>query len=232
MTDRKLLARIRKLLALAADTSSPEEAAIAARRASRLMEQNHLRQAEVMRRDDIADRIGRSAADQTYRRLPRWYEMLTVPVARLFDCAVRFFMGTDRGQTRLEFIGLDDDAQIASWTLDYLAVQIKQLTQIYRARHRYADRRCVNDFRMGAAWSIRAMLEQELALKEARAAANTSGTALMVRKRALIKELYQIEYTPLFYNQRASDAYYAGCDAGQGVPLRQGVGGSQTARLA
>lgn len=230
MIDPKLLDRVRKLLALAADTSSPEEAAIAARRAARLMEQHHLSQAEVMRREGIGERIGKSSADQTYRRLPRWYEMLAAPVARLFDCGVRFF--SNRRQGRMEFIGVDDDAQVASWTLDYLAVQIKQLAQIYRARHPDADRRCVNDFRMGAAWSIKSMLEEELALKEARASANTSGTALMVRKRELIAERYGIKYTPLYYNQRASDAYHAGCDAGRHVPMHQGVGGSQTARLA
>ena len=234
MTDTKLLDRIRKLLALAADTSSPEEAAIAARRAAHLMEEHHISQAEVMPREGIADRIGKSSAGYAARRLPRWYEMLSVPVARLCDCAVRCFVRTDGQQTVevLEFTGLDDDAQVASWTLDYLTVQIKLLTQIYRTRHQDADRRCVNDFRMGAAWSIQRMLEQALERKEGRAAANTSGTALMVRRRALVDEFCQIEYKPLYYEQRASDAYHAGCDAGQDVRLSQGVGGSQTARLA
>lgn len=235
MTDPKLLDRIRKLLAMAADTSSPEEAAIAARRAAHLMEDHHLSQAEVMPREGIADLIGKSSAGYAARRLPKWYEMMAVPVARLFDCTVRCFVRTDGQQQTvevLEFTGLDDDAQVASWTLDYLAGQIQQLTQVYRAGHRDASRQSVNDFRMGAAWSIQRMLEQELERKEGRAAANTSGTALMVRRRALVEEFCQIKYQPLYYEQRASDAYHAGCDAGQDVLLSQGVGGSQTARLA
>ena len=233
MTDRKLLDRVRKLLALAADTSSPAEAAIAARRAARLMEQHRLSQAEVMRCEGIADRIGQSEADQAYRRLPRWYEMLAAPVARLFDCAVRFLRRRPTLQGRMEFIGLDDDALVASWTLDYLVVQIKHLTQIYRARHPEADRRSVNDFRTGAAESIRNMLAEELALKEARVwQASPGAQSLMVRKQELIKELYQIEYTRTYYSQRDSDAFHAGCAAGRHVSLRQGVNGSQTARLA
>ena len=234
MTDRKLLDRVRKLLTLAADTSSPKEAAIAARRVAHLIEQHHLSQAEVIQPESIGERIGQSGADATYRRVPRWYEMLAAPVARLFDCAVRFLYRPPTGQGRMVFLGLDDDAQVASWTLDYLTVQIKQLTQIYQAQHRDAHRRCVNDFRMGAAWSIRSMLAEELALKEeARAQqASPGGKSLMVRRRELVEEFCQIEYTPLCYNQRDSDAYQAGCDAGRDVTLRQGVDGSQTTRLA
>ena len=166
---RKLLDRVRKLLAMAADTSSPEEAAIAARRAAWLMEQHHLSQAEVMPREGIADRIGKSTAGYAAARLPRWFEMLAVPVARLFDCAVRCFVRPDG---------------------------------------------------------------QQQTVKEGRSAANTSGTALMVRRRALVEEFCEIEYQPLYYEQTASDAYHAGYDAGQGVLMSQGVGGPKPAKPA
>jgi hypothetical protein len=222
MNQDKITERVRKLLALAADTSSPAEAAIAARRAAALMEQHNLNHADVMLREGIGDRIAQETASRDYGAIPRWYNILTVPVAHLYDCEVRF---AHRGGHRYaaEFIGLDDDALVASYVLDYLASEIERLARRHRQQHG-GDRRSMNDFRLGASHEIIAMLQRMEGEKRQREATGASAAReLVVVKRELIRQHHDIRYRTVETHHRVSSDYQAGRAAGAGVRLRQGV---------
>jgi len=222
MNQEKITERVRKLLAMAADTSSPAEAAIAARRAAALMEQHNLQHADVMLREGIGDRIAQETATRDYGAVPRWYNILTVPVAHLYECEVRFAL---RGEYRYaaEFIGLDDDALVASYVLDYLSSEIERLARKHREQYQ-TDRRRMNDFRLGASHEIIAMLQRMEAEKRQREATGTNAAReLVVVKRELIRQHHDIRYRTVEKHHRVSRDYRAGRVAGASVRLREAV---------
>jgi hypothetical protein len=230
MSQEKITERVRKLLALAADTSSPAEAAIAARRAAALMEQHNLSHADVMLREGIGDRIAQETASRDYGAVPRWYNILTVPVAHLYDCEVRF---AHRGGRRYaaEFVGLDDDALVASYVLDYLANEIERLARRHREQYP-TDRRRMNDFRLGASHEIIRMLQRMEAEKRQRETSGASAARdLVVLKRELIRQHHDIRYRTVETEHRISRDYQAGRVAGAGVRLRHGVDAPDGGRL-
>ena len=229
--DRKITERVRRLLAMAADSSSPEEAAIAARRAAALMEKHNLEHADVLLRQGIGDRMVEQRASRSYRRAPRWYNSLAVPVAHLYDCEVRLEFDEGSGRWEHEFIGLDDDALVASYVLDYLAAEIDRLAARYRERCA-ADRQASYDFRLGAAHEIVVMLramERDKRSREVQASA--ASRELVLAKRELIRERYDIRYDSTRYRYRDSGHYSAGRAAGSRVRIRKGVNEPAVDRL-
>jgi len=78
------------LLAMANDASSPNEAAIAARRARKLMDQEGLTQAEVERMGSGGATFAAMGSGKAKRFMPKWEQSLAVGVASLNDCIVRW----------------------------------------------------------------------------------------------------------------------------------------------
>lgn len=229
--DRKITERVRRLLAMAADTSSPEEAAIAARRAAALMEKHNLEHADVLLRQGMGDRMAEQRASRSFRRPPRWYNSLAVPVAHLYDCEVRLEIDEYSGRWEHEFVGLDDDALVASYVLNYLAAEIDRLAARYRA-NRGADRRATYDFRLGAAHEIVVMLRDMERDKRGRETeGDGTSRALVLAKRELIRERYDIRYDSTSYRFRDSGHYSAGRAAGAGVRIRRAVKEPAVGRL-
>lgn len=123
--------RIAKLLAMAADSSSPNEAAIAASRARSLMDKYQISEADVsgqfnekMREDDVT---------RKYTNIPTYMNILGVAIAKLNDChAVRHVVieGNKRyGQLR--FRGFDTDVMLCAAMFKSLISQIDRLCKEY-----------------------------------------------------------------------------------------------------
>lgn len=138
-TDTKIVERIRALLAMAQDTSSPHEAAIAAGRAAALMRKYNLEHADVIRdelkhdeniiRQNARGNIWRAKA----RSIPKWSGVMAVNVARLFDCAA-VQAGTP-GNWYVQFWGYHTDVQVAVWTYTFLLEQVKRNHERYCNAH-------------------------------------------------------------------------------------------------
>lgn len=231
--DQRLIERVRRLLSMAADTSSPHEAAIAASRAAKLMAKYNLDHAAVMLRDGIDDRITEERAPREHHRIPRWYSLLVVPVAHLYDCESRLQENPETGRWYSEFLGLDNDVLVAAYVLDYLVNEVERLA----LRHRQATgagRKAMNDFRLGATHEIVAMLKRMTEVKqgEENASAGSNDTkALVLAKRDLIKQRYNVKYRTTSYSYRSSESYQRGREAGAGVSIRSGVGTTRRRRI-
>lgn len=229
MDHAKIVERVRKLLAMAADTSSPEEAAIAARRAASLMEKHAIEQSDVLMSDRASDGLGEQTASDGYKAVPSWYAYLIVPVARLFDCKAKYH--NVRGRIVPEFQGIKEDAIVAAYTLDYLAGQINLLSEQYRKQHPEAGRSGMNDYRQGASLAIQRMLAEETEAKAQRAATQP-GTSLVVRKQELVEAKYGVaKYKKSSQRTRASAHSANGYRDGKSVGLRSSVGQSTQGRL-
>lgn len=239
MTDiDKITERVRKLLAMSEDTSSPHEAAIAARRAAKLMQQYNLDNAAILLStltdDDIVENTVHSAQG---KRIPRWIMLMLVPVANLHDCKVRYVW--QGGATKSpQFIGTKEDAMVASYVFEYLVREIKKLAKLYQPLNKVysGGLKGMNDFKDGASSTVRTMLIDLLKEKKKaeQVAASQDSKALVVCKMQLIESRYNIKYGRGSGGAayRHSEARQAGQRAGEGVSIRAGLTGtSGTARL-
>ncbi len=129
----KIIERIRQLLSMAADTSSPHEASIAAGRARKLMDQH---QVEL---DDLKDEstgFGYVKVDKAYRFMPGWKDTLAVAIAKFNDCKCSRARewktdGSKSYSDRLMFQGFEHDIIVAAALYDYLAATIERLCATY-----------------------------------------------------------------------------------------------------
>ena len=118
MTDEKILDRIRKLLAMSKDTSSPNEAAIAARRAEAMMRKHNIEEADAILENLDDESIVKAGSNTGYKTLPEWQSILSVQVAKLMDCECRAYL--DYRRKTITFLGQREDAQVAVWIFEYL----------------------------------------------------------------------------------------------------------------
>jgi hypothetical protein len=129
----KIIERIRQLLAMAADTSSPHEASIAAGRARKLMD------AHQVDLDDLKDEstgFGFLKVDKAYRFMPYWKDVLCVAIAIFNDCkSIKSHEwrveGSNSYTYRLMFQGFEHDVIIAAAMYDYLTVTVDRLCAAY-----------------------------------------------------------------------------------------------------
>ena len=136
--NEKIIERVKALLAMAGDTSSPHEASIAAGRARKLMDAHQITLA------DLKDSTGFGFAnvDQEYRFPPAWKDILAVAVAVYNDCKcikTRKWKSTNNSYTfQLVFQGYESDVQVAVSLYDYLTRTIDRLCQRYIATLSYS----------------------------------------------------------------------------------------------
>jgi hypothetical protein len=109
MTKEKAIERARKLMAMAADSSSPNEAAIAAKRARSIIDKFQLS-------NDQLESCDYSVGEQVIakKNIPSWLNSLGVYIAQLNDC-----IATRSGGT-LKFKGLTEDVEVANFMFNYI----------------------------------------------------------------------------------------------------------------
>jgi len=222
----KIIARIQKLLAMAEDSSSPHEAAIAAGRAAKLLQKYNLDHADVILADIDQSDFTEECTDSWHRRQPRWVDILGLPVAHLHDCEVRNRPTQRRIYT--EFLGIREDALVAIYVFEFLVGEINRLAKRYREDNDWyfsppPSRSDMYDFRLGASRGVCDVLGQLLNEKREKDAETSSGRDLVVVKRALIKEKYGVNYREAEVDHRFSLAMHTGYKQGLKVQIREGV---------
>jgi len=223
----KILDRIRKLLAMAGDTSSPNEAAIAAKRARALMDKHQVSDVDLTTLD--ASDMGSKVTNLKQKTNNLFTSVLSVAVATYNDCQVRY-VRSDRGFLELKFEGMLVDAVCAYELFKYLRGQAYQQAERYHTgrkdRHAYRV-----GFASGVAAQVREMMKEREAIKME--TGSQTGTALVVCKQQLVKQ----HFAPVNYvNSQSSysgsrDAYGEGHRAGRKAGLNRQVSGSNQGRL-
>lgn len=234
--DDKILDRIRKLLAMAEDSSSPHEAAIAATRATKLMQKHNLDSAAVRVKQGVTDAdTATQEADLGFGRIPAWYSILLIPVAELHDCHVRYTRRQGKGPNPVEtvavFLGVDSDAQVCGYVFDFLCQQMDALSRRYKKENPWASRADTNDYRIGAAQGIVTVVKEMIREKQVAEQQAASGTELMIVKRDIVKRVFNVNYGKRTRKTRNSSHMAQGYQDGQNVKIRPGVGGSSQRRL-
>jgi hypothetical protein len=132
MKDDKIIERVRALLSMAGDASSPHEASIAAGRARKLMDVHQIELADL---SDKSTGFGFRNVDQEYRFPPKWKDILVVAIAKYNDCVAiktRKWKSTNNSYTfQLVFQGYESDVEVASAMYDYLTATVDRLCGKY-----------------------------------------------------------------------------------------------------
>lgn len=208
--DEKILERIRRLLAMAKDASSPNEAGIAARRAQKLMEEYNLENIESILSDlEDDDNVEEEVvtkfkvagnSKKVAKEIPIWCNRLSVAVARLFDCEVKQASAYEKtgvpGSVAIGFYGYKTDLAVCKWTFEYLLDQIRKFNRDARKRYGQGNRSLLSDYRLGLITGVLEVLGEAREEKErTKQAVASTGTALVVMKHdAIVKKFGNFRY--------------------------------------
>lgn len=222
MDKDKLIERLRKLYAMSQDASSPAEAAIAAKRARRLMDVEGLTLEDI--ENSKPNDFGEADAQYAQRQIPAWIEWMAVEVAKLNDCNIV------RTGAALRFRGFASDTVAARLLLDYLVESCNRQCKAH-LKDTWAEnkRKAGTDFRRGFAVAMNKRLKAMSAEREQQQ--TSDGRSLVVIKSALVADRYGEQRTRADPTRiRASRSFGAGVQAGKRTGLNTQV--SRSSRTA
>ncbi len=236
--DRKrLLARIKKMLNLADNNPSAEEAAVAAAMASKLMDKYNIAHADVLLTELGEDSIIAHETGVAYARdVPPWVSRIIVSTAQLHDCEARYDVTYRDGKKSpylgVTFLGEKSDVIVATWVFEYLLGEIKRLGLKYSRDMGGASNVQRYSFRKACAGEISSTLRRMLRDKEEAMRGATTGKELVLAKRDIVKKKFGISYSTKGRRSHYGDynAAAAGATAGRGVSIRTGIEGASGAR--
>ena len=111
----KILDRVKKLLALAGNNPNQHEAASAAEMAHRILTEYNLSLSDVELKDIVEGKVKFNTID-----VEKWYGILAVNIAKVFDCYTYKINYTDTKDSESIFIGTKSDVEVAIYVYKYL----------------------------------------------------------------------------------------------------------------
>ena len=224
MIDRKkILDRIKKLLRMADDVSSPNEAAIAARRAERLMAEHNLSHADMLTADLSSESFDEQHHGPAYRAYPRHLVSLAIGVAEYTDCRVIWGWKHGTIKRQLVFQGEVGDLEICKYLWLYLSRTVDRLYKESGVSGVVGPR---TSFKKGCVAEINATLRRMKAddAKADAVASDGKSVILVDKKQALMDAKFgKCRYGKHRASVSSNRAYGAGREAGAGVSIRKAV---------
>lgn len=222
----KVISKIHKLLAMAEDSSSPNEALIAARRARNLMDKYQLSKADIEK--EVGSQFLETQADLTTGRRRVWVVNLWSAAADLNDCVAVIVRSS---KVEYRFQGFKSDALVAKLTMDYLVEVCTRLCEASNARG-ISEK---NFFKVGFSEEI--MKRASLIAEERRESfVDSTGTALVPVKESMIEAHFGKLKPMETINQREPSegevmAMLDGIRQARSVSLDKQVDGDETTKL-
>lgn len=219
----KIIERVRKLLAMSKDTGSPNEAAIAAKRARFLMDEYQLTEMDLTK---IESSDMGASYQEGKKTVSSFDGVLAVAVAEFNDCQVKYERNKLTYKLDIRFEGMLVDTVCAVELFRYLKGQAyKQAVRYEEGRkNRHAYR---VGFASGVARQVKQFLLERAKLKTA------GGTSLIVCKQQLVAQHFKpVKYKSSgtkFSGDRSS--FQSGVVAGQKAGLNRQVSGEQRGQL-
>lgn len=217
MEREKILERIRRLLAMSKDTSSPNEAAIAARRARSMMDKYQIQEIDIERHTFNNNDFGESVyKTDNKRKMPQYMNILCIAVAKFNDCRVYLDSGETVGILYKGFIA---DVSMCHLMMDYLVQEMKD--QAFWNSNGRAD---ANMYKLGFARGIHDQVKEMLI--ERKKITLSDGKQLIVVKSALVDKQYGVQKYSRGKRHKYSgsnDAYNSGYIQGKSTSLNTRV---------
>lgn len=198
-----VLARVKKLLNMASDVSSPEEAAIAANRASKLMRQYDLTMADVIandiaesHKDILSEPI--SNAEYVYSHYPLWMQWLSCGLSTRFNCHSKFqFSSNNSKKVKMNVFGYSSDVAILKYLFSYLTYQLNKLADEYCSQFKnelphQTITKNRKEYLCGAVSAVLFKVDELYSKDDEILPTTSSGMSLMIIKKQAIEEKYGV----------------------------------------
>lgn len=238
----KIKARIQKLLAMAQDSSSPHEAAIAAERVQKLMAKFNLEMADVIA-EELQDEDNLVQVDREfkYKRTPKYIGQIEVAIARAFNCEVksRWQMHEGIEYDVTEIYGYKTDVEVVKSLCHYICEQLESMAKRVKVPEHYRQygytRRYMADWRKGATREICRKIQsfygsgetQEHAKPE-RSADGPSTNLALLKKEAIRRKFGDFQYGSSTSYVYTRDGLAAGGHAASAIDVNRKIdGGAQ-----
>jgi hypothetical protein len=223
--DVKILEKIQKLLALAADNPDGHESKLAAERAADLMAKYDVGI------EDIDSHTGKmkqgAVVQETVDVIANFHQIWESSLGNLlcdcFDCK-RFIQTVDSKVISRSFLGAKSDVKLAVWFYKYLRLRIAK-----EAEKKYKTQRDQKSFGIGAVQGLAPRLTEMYKRKVD--ATPVDSRALVLTKQLAVQERYdEIAKTFTRKNRTYSannitGAYHHGVEAGKTMSINQQIGG-------
>lgn len=216
----KIREKIAKLLAMAQDTSSPNEAAIAAERARKMMDKYQLSELDITPAEDI--KCGSVVVTKDYKYTPYWLNIMSVAVARYNDCHSALDYGKKDGYKHIVFHGLVDDVALAKDMMAYLEKAGVEQCKRYMAsigHGSYYVAKIGDAFKKGFAQAICTRLSQ--LSEDRKELTSAAGTSLAIVKTDIVEQY--MGYSPRYSSAKAKTRDASAMRAGQQAGLAQSL---------
>lgn len=215
----KIVTRLKALLAMANDTSSPMEAAIALERARKLIDKYQL---------ENIDDLPVQASEFSYRingnKQRYWISAMAYAVARLNDCITES-APLPAGGYAYSFFGFPEDAQACRFMIEYLADTGENLYQASKSELGLKGLGDKYDFLIGFASEVCTRINDIIRERKRSIVTNREANAMAVSKATRVKEQYGEQQAVMTENELTNlSAYNGGVDAGKNVHLGHFVG--------
>lgn len=228
----EIIQRIRRLLAMASDISSPNEAAIAARRAHKLMEQYQLSRFDVfveqMRAGECMTEREANPG-RSFRQIPKWLNWILMGIAIITQ--TRIITRPDETKTHIGFQGEVGDVAVACILLPYVITQLEVPLILRGRRLAPRERRKYSAaYRPGFARSV----YNKAVRMNATENKSTRQQALVLSKRKAIVAAFGPGRTvpgPTLEDLNGHDGFFDGLEDGQNARLRLEVESHPLGRL-
>lgn len=212
MDKEKAIDRARKLMAMAADSSSPHEAAIAARRARAIMDEHQLGLGDLAEKSEF----GSVTAGKARQHIPLWEQSLCIWIANLNDCVARF-----DGLGRFVFSGFDEDAEVCKFMFFYLTENGRRTCKEFIKQKPWG---CRNSFKLHYAHAVTEKIQAILEARKEQLKTSTGKSLVLVKKGLVEKQFGTADYGKTKRKIEVDyDSAIAGLQAGERTNIVTGV---------
>jgi hypothetical protein len=218
MTDMsQIYDRIQKLLAMAKDASSPNEAMIATERARRLMNKYQIEESDMIGHDADESRFSfKSLLKKKYKFMPTWLNTLAVAVGELNGVRGGLVEGN------IVVAGFNEDVELAVMMYDRLVEECNRLCKIDQIARGYGNKynaKMGDAFKKGFSVAVHAKVKEIIAHQ----AQECDSTALILHKADAVAQRFgetKVKTANMNIDRDANDAYYQGKEHGSNTTLQ------------
>lgn len=181
--------RVAKLLAMAADTASPEEAAIAAGRARKLMDLHQLSESDIG--SVKQDRFDSVQTGEAYKYMPQWKQIIATQIAQYNDCQATTAWATST-KRKVVFSGYSEDVAMCVQMFASLCAAVESWCKLYMksiGHGSYYMASIGNPYKYGMAQRINSNLGKLMAERD-HVTMGGSGKSLVVVKTERVQERF------------------------------------------
>lgn len=172
----KIIKTVQKLLAMADDKSSPNEALIAANRARKLMDKYEISRSDLVQESEFDTSCSSIEGSEP----PTWMQFIATAVGKYNDCNCQIMM-TYFGEYSIAYMGFKADSIVSLHTFEYLVAATKRMCEGYN----FATDGEVDAYRTSMANTISGRLQQMM--YDRRDLRTGTGQSLVVVKKTAVE---------------------------------------------